>query len=243
MLRRPSLALHAETRTRTVHGRKACIAGVAGSANAEYRAVGRESEPADALIGPDVRDLRVRVRGRRCSGEFAEPRRWRTSSRCLRRPYAGKRVDGRTVGLMDFEVRMCCCFGVATISHVADELASHYRAALDQPGSESPLGRIPAVVGAGYVIVQVVVPVVPPLFVGDHEAPTGGHMVLDDVRYDPAGNRNERLQFGAENVDADVEVGGDVAAVVAPAVGVAHASEHREHQRPNRPATYRRIPQ
>src|SRR5699024_841412 len=79
------------------------------------------------------------------------------------------RVDDRAVGLVDLGVQVgAVVLGVARVAGVGDELAGlDGRAPLDA-GAEDPLLRVGAVVGAGGVVVDVDVPVLPALGVAQH---------------------------------------------------------------------------
>ena len=150
--------------------------------------------------------------------------------------HTGERVDRCSVGPVNLEVDMRGRFGITAVAHVAKQLAGRHQAAFGHTGSEPEDHRVAAIVSAGCVVVHVVIAVVPPVDIGDDQAPTGSDVVLHDVGDATVGDRHEGLQFRAEDVDADVEVGGDVGAVVTPAVGVVHGPERREDDGAHWPA-------
>ena len=154
----------------------------------------------------------------------------------FRATHTGERVDRRSVGPVNLEVDVRGRLGVTAVAHVTKQLTGRHQAAFGDTGSEAEDQRVAGIIGSGCVVVHVVVAIVPPVVVRDDQAPTRSDVILHDMGNAAVGDCHEGLQFCAEDVDTDVEVGGDVGAVFTPTVGVAHGSERREHDGAHRPA-------
>ncbi len=150
--------------------------------------------------------------------------------------HAGERVDRGTVGPVNLEVDVRGRLGITAVSHVTNELTGGHQAALVDAGSEAERRGVAGIVGSGSVVVHVVVAIVPPVVVGDDQAPTRSDVILHDMGDAAVGDRHEGLQFRADDVDADVEVGSNVGPVVTPTVGVVHGPERREDHGAHWPA-------
>ena len=142
--------------------------------------------------------------------------------------HAWERVDRGPVGPVNLEVDVRGRLGITAVAHVTKELSGGHEAAFVDARSEAEGHRVAGIVGSGGVVVHVVVAIVPPVAVGDDQAPARGDVILHDMGDAAVGDRHEGLQFRAEDVDADVEVSGDVGAVVTPTIGIGYGPERRE---------------
>ena len=129
---------------------------------------------------------------------------------------------------------------VAAVAEIGHDLTGLHHAAIGDAGRQPPLGRAGTVVGAGCVVVDVVVAVVPAFGVLDDETPPGRAVVRHQVRDDAVSRGEQRLEPAADDVVADVTTRAvRPTSARAPVVVVGDRASHREADQPHRPVLRR----